>query len=243
MINPCIADTSFLSNFVFTGNAILLQQVLNAPIYLTPVVLDAAEPLGSNFLEDEPLSEILRPLYMAKKHNSSKYLDAELPLQSFIAGYNTLWASVALSEAEVKLAIKFRKGDIWKNCAGSKRITGLDPGEAETIAVAMSRNWTLLIDDQAGVDLARALKPDLSVVRTCQFLVHATESERIKCENAKELFNNQIRKKWGFYAKRPGAKEYLHFRCNPPRCIWQGERAADSRQRALPPASGSSRAP
>lgn len=216
-----LADTSFLSNFVFTGNAVLLQQVLNSPVYVTPVVLDPSEPRGVNFLEEPPLSEILRPLYMAKKHLNSKYLDAELPLQSFIAGHGALWKSVELSRYEEKMAIAFMKGDIWKKCTGSKRITGLDPGEAETVAVAISRNWTLLIDDQAGVELARALKPDLPVIRTRQFLVGAVESGQVKCENAEELFNKQIRKKWGFYAKRPGVKEYLHFCCNPPRCVWQ----------------------
>lgn len=219
--NPCLADTSFLSNFVFTGNAVLLQQVLNAPVNVTPVVLDYSEPIGSNFLEEMPLSEILRPLFMAKKHLNSKYVDAELPLHSFIAGHNTLWKNVVLTNDEEKLALSFRNGEIWKKCAGSKRITGLDPGEAETIAVAISRNWTLLIDDQAGVELAKALNPDLPILRTCQFLVHAVESEQLKCENAEELFNNQIRKKWGFYAKRPGGKEFLHFYCNPPRCQWK----------------------
>jgi hypothetical protein len=219
--NPCLADTSFLSNFVFTGNAALLMQVLNSPIYLTPVVLDPSEQLGSTFLEEPPQSELLKPLYIARKQANSKYVDAELPLQSFITGHNTLWKAIELTRDEERLALSFRKGDIWQSCTGSKRRTGLDPGEAETIAVALSRDWTLLIDVQAGVDLAKALRPKLQIIRTCRFLVHAVELERIQCEDAEALFNNQIRKKWGFYAKRPGTKEYLNFRCNPPRCVWQ----------------------
>ena len=218
---PCLADTSFLSNFVFTGNAALLMQVLNSPIYLTPVVLDPNEPLGSKFLEEAPQSEVLKPLYIARRQTNSKYIDAELPLQSFISGHNTLWRAIELTQDEERLALSFRKGDIWQSCTGSKRRTGLDPGEAETIAVALSRDWTLLIDDQAGVDLAKALRPKLPIIRTCQFLVHAVEFDHIECKSAEALFNIQIREKWGFYAKRPGIKEYLNFRCNPPRCVWQ----------------------
>jgi len=217
---PCLADTSFLSNFVFTGNAILLQQVLNAPVYLTPVVLDPQEPLGSEFLLEQPQSEILKPLFIARKQQNNNYKNAELPLQTFIAGRDTLWRNVVLTSDEERLAVSYRSGDIWKSCPGSKRLTGLDPGEAETIAVAISRHWGLLIDDQAGVELAKALSPELTIVRTCQFLVHAVEKNHLQCESAEDLFNNQICKEWGFYAKRPGHKEFLRFNCKPPRCEW-----------------------
>ncbi len=218
---PCLADTSFLSNFVFTGNAVLLQKALRAPVYLTPVVLDPEEPLGAEFLLEQPQSEILRPLFVARQQQNSKYKNAELPLETFIAGRETLWRSVALTADEERLALSYRNGNIWRSCPGSKRLTGLDPGEAETIAVAISRQWSLLIDDQAGVELVKALCPQLQIVRTCQFLVRAVEKNLLQCESAEDLFNSQICGQWGFYAKRPGQKKYLRFRCNPPRCEWE----------------------
>lgn len=60
---PCVADTSLLSYFVFTGNALLLKQIIGQPVYITPVVLDPTETTGAAFLQREPLSELLRPLF------------------------------------------------------------------------------------------------------------------------------------------------------------------------------------
>lgn len=185
-------------------------------------MLDPHEPLGDDFLKQAPQSELLKPLFKARHENNSKYRPAEIPIQTFVHGQNSLWQSVVLSEEEELLALSYRKGEIWRSCSGSKRVTGLDPGEAETIAVALSRSWGLLIDDQAGVELARILNPNIPIYRTCQFLVQAVNTGLLQCETAQELFNDQMCKRWGFYTKRPKKKEYLRFSCNPARCEWQG---------------------
>ena len=143
---PCVADTSFLSNLVFTGNSSLMRKMLNAPVYITPVVLDPFEPLGTNFLIAEPLSEILRPLFFARQIRSKnnegneKYAEAEIPIQSFVHEKDTIWQPVVLTTEEQELALEFRSPDIWKRCTQSTRRKrlGLDPGEAEALAVSSS---------------------------------------------------------------------------------------------------------
>jgi len=45
LAQPCIADTSLLSNFVHTGYAYLLHRLLPEPVLLSPTVLDPAEVL------------------------------------------------------------------------------------------------------------------------------------------------------------------------------------------------------
>ncbi len=40
---PCLVDTSLLTNFLFSGNALLLNQLIGQPMQITPAILDAAE--------------------------------------------------------------------------------------------------------------------------------------------------------------------------------------------------------
>ena len=226
---PCVADTSFLSNLVLTDNALLMRQVLNAPVNITPVVLDPLEPLGATFLKAEPLSEILRPLFFArqikskKNEGNEKYAQAEIPIQTFVNDKDKMWQPVVLTEDEQKFALEFRSPNIWKHYpeGTTRKRIGLDPGEAEALAVVVKRKWTLLADDQAAVDLAACLAPSPKVVRTCGFLVHAVNRGLLNCQQAERLFNDEICGKWGFYTKRSGSKQHLRFRCNPPQCKWE----------------------
>ena len=40
LTKPCVIDKSLLSNFLYSGNALLLRQLINSSLYITPVVLD-----------------------------------------------------------------------------------------------------------------------------------------------------------------------------------------------------------
>ncbi len=99
----------------------------------------------------------------------------------------------------------------------------LDAGEAEAAAIAVTRKWTFLTEDQASVDLVRALHPDISVVRSCSLLVHAIEVGRIECSEAEVLFNLRMVEDTGVYNIRKsqdGTRERLRLRCDPPGCEW-----------------------
>jgi predicted nucleic acid-binding protein len=79
------------------------------------------------------------------------------------------------------LASEFRSKSIWErirhSCpeltrAGRKRLE-LGAGEAEVVAVAVKRRWTLLLNDQAAVNLVRCLYPEVPILPTCELLYYA----------------------------------------------------------------------
>lgn len=124
---------------------------------------------------------------------------------------------------ELFLARRMRLREIWKETKDVEpRFTkrGLGAGEAEACAVAVKRNWTLLIDDQPAIELLRGLGHSVPHARTCKLLKHAVEKEYIHCEEAMHLFNRKIVDKFGFHATRSKGTERLWFRCNPPGCMW-----------------------
>ncbi|GIW31498.1 MAG: hypothetical protein KatS3mg071_1672 [Meiothermus sp.] len=95
---------------------------------------------------------------------------------------------------------------------------GPHPGEAEAAAIAITRGWTLLADDQAICDLLRCLYPQVPVLRTCALLELAVRAGHISCKKAAHLFN-EVLPTMGFYARSRG--QVLRLRCRPPRCTWE----------------------
>lgn len=219
---PCLVDTSLLTNFLYSGNALLLNQLIGQPMQITPAILDIAEV---DLIDSETAtcaSEVLRPLF-ASEEKQERYKKVRTHIMSFARAGETLWNGVALTKEEYALALSFRDKAIWDKCpAGNrKRKKGLGAGEAEVLAVAISRKWTILLDDQAAVDLLRCLAPDLTVLRTCALLVKAVERKLIDCRSAENLFNEQICGELLFNCKDPESGKYLKFRCDPPRCQWE----------------------
>ena len=219
---PCLVDTSLLTNFLFSGNALLLNQLIGQPMQITPAILDAAEVELIDSDTATCASEVLRPLF-ASEEKQERYKKTRTHIMSFARSGGTMWTGVDLSAEEYGLALSFRDKVIWDKCpSGSrKRKKGLGAGEAEVIAVAISRKWTVLLDDQAAVDLLRCLAPDLPVLRTCALLVEAVQRKLIDCRSAEILFNDQICNELLFNCKDPGSGKLLRFRCDPPRCQWE----------------------
>jgi predicted nucleic acid-binding protein len=219
LTQDCIGDTSCLSYLIFSGHAFLLNEVLKKPIHIPRGILDPEEPKGAAFLREPPLSELLRPLFIARRNKSEKFLKAETFLKQFLHSEGTYWSSIDLTDDELNLALELRKPTAWNDCEKQARIRrGLDSGESE-VAVSITRNWTLFSEDQAAVDLLTCKKPNLKVVRICGFLVHAVERNLIECAKAAELFNKEICGELGFYAKK--GNQCLRLVCSPARCEWQ----------------------
>jgi hypothetical protein len=226
----CIADTSLLNNFVHSGNALLLNRLLRGPVFLSPAVLDRGETLLADFAGTKPSSEFLQPLYRATTLGQSGYRDIAAQVQSFAVRSGDLWEQAEPAQEEVALALHFRsrqiREEVRQRCPDIKRSRiRLGDGEAEAAAIAITRGWTFLTDDQASVDLLRCLYPEVPPARTCTLLRYAAELEHIPCEEAAWAFNHRIVDGLGFWARRGPrtGRERLWLRCDPPRCEWEPE--------------------
>jgi predicted nucleic acid-binding protein len=219
----CIIDTSLLSNFVFTGYAHLLQKLVNGPVLISPAVLDPSETLLPFIYTVAPRCEFLKPLHEIHGDTSETYSAVAPFIQSFALASGSLWQPIELTEEELALAHRFSLREIWKETRNvDPRFTkrGLGAGEAEACAVAVKRNWTLLIDDQPAIELLGGLGHSVPHVRTCKLLKHAVDNDYISCEEAMHLFNDEIVDRYGFHATRSKGAQRLWFRCNPPECAW-----------------------
>lgn len=219
---PCLVDTSLLTNFLYSGNSLLLHQLIGQPMQITPAILDAAEV---DLIDSESAacaSEVLRPLF-ASEEKQERYKGTRTHIMSFARAKGTMWNGVELSTEEYALALSFRQKAIWDKCRPGtrKRKKGLGAGEAEVLAVAISRKWTVLLEDQAAVDLLRCLAPALPALRTCALLVEAVQRKLIDCRSAERLFNDQICNELLFNCKDSDSGKFLRFRCDPPRCQWE----------------------
>jgi hypothetical protein len=224
----CIADTSLLNNFIHSASAWVLDRLLKEPVRLSPTVLDVEETLLPDFPRNEPASEFLRPLYIAGQPGYSDYRKIAPFIQSFALGAGDLWEPVEPSKDELALSARLSsrtiRPEVRRSCPGtSRKRVELDPGEAEAAAIAISRGWTFLTEDQASVELLKCLYPDVPVQRTCTLLVHAVERETLTCEEAANLFNRRMVDDLGFWATRraDGIRQRLWLRCDPARCSWE----------------------
>lgn len=224
----CIADTSLLSNFVNTGYAHLLNQLLGGPVFLSPSVLDDREvvpPLDP--LATEPSSEFLRPLYLSQFRRYADYVPWTSHIRAFALGKGTTWQPTTPTVGELALASSFGdrriRTNVRRRCPEVKGRVELDAGEAEAAAVAVSRSFTFLVDDRAAVQLVRCLYPGVPVLRTCGLLAHAVRKGYLPCDEAADLFNRRLAEEMGFYASRKedGVRRFLQLRCGPPRCVWE----------------------
>jgi hypothetical protein len=149
-------------------------------------------------------------------------------IQSFALGVGDLWEPVEPSKEDLVLATRLSnrtiRSDVRRTCPGiSRKKMELDPGEAEAAAVAITRGWTFLTEDQASVELLGCLYPDVPVQRTCTLLANAVEQETLTCEEAFELFNRRMVDELGFWAtcRAKGTRQRLWLRCDPTRCSWE----------------------
>lgn len=178
-----------------------------------------------------PSSEFLVPLYLSRFPDGSRYRSATAFIRAFALAAGTLWRPVHPTVDELTLAQRFRDKSIRAEVRAAnadlrRKRSELDPGEAESAAIAVSRGWTFLTDDQAAVDVVRSLYPNVPVLRTSGMLVYAAQQGFIDCEEVADLFNLQIKGDLGFYASRKtvsGGREHLFLRCDPPREVWELE--------------------
>lgn len=224
----CIADTSLLNNFVHSASAWVLGRLLKEPVCLSPTVLDVEETLPPTFPRGEPASEFLRPLHMSGQPGYSDYRKIAPFIQSFALGAGELWEPVEPGKDELALAARLSsraiRSEVRRSCPETSRTRlELDPGEAEAAALAISRGWTFLTEDQASVDLLGCLYPHVPVQRTCTLLVHAVGRGTLTCQEASELFNRRVVDELGFWATRraDGTRQRLWLRCDPTRCSWE----------------------
>lgn len=230
LLRHCIADNCLLVNFIHTGYSALLDRLLGEPVRLSPAVLDTQECVLPDLFSRRPASEFLAPLYMSRLPGYSDYTRPASYIQSFALKAGDLWEPAHPTEEELALAAYFRsneaRDELRRRCPEIRRErTKLAMGEAETAAVAISRRWTFLTEDQAAVELVRCLYPDVPVLRTCGLLLHAVERGHIACKEAAHLFNHRLEEEVDFRVSRETdtgtGRERLHLLCDPPRFEWE----------------------
>ncbi len=224
----CIADTSLLNNFVHSGSAYLLDRLLRGPVRLSPVVLDIGETLLPAVPQVEPASEFLKPLWMSRYPEHATYRGIAPFIQDFALSAGELWEPAEPGKDELALAAYFSskrvRADVQDKCPRIRRTrVELHPGEAEAAAIAVSRGWTFLTEDQASVELVQCLYPEVPVLRTCSLLMQAVKQGYLSCEEAADLFNQRIVDELGLwvYRRSDSKRERLWLRCKPLKCVWE----------------------
>ncbi len=205
----CAADTSFLSNFILSGNINLIQSLIQKPILLTPTVLNEEE--SDNFLKKPDSNQYMSELLRSYNCKSIKINQDRVRkyLFEFISLKNILWCSELLSESEIELASILRSYEIKKTYPNYSRKFPLDPGEAEIIAVAINRNLNVLIDDQSGIDLVKCLKNNIQILRTCKIITMAINQGIIDQTLGEDIFNRQICQELNFRCRKKNTNQKL----------------------------------
>jgi hypothetical protein len=237
LIRPCIADNSLLCNFIHAGAAGLLHTLLQGPVHLSPTILDPHEAIqdpqvwkeltpGSEFL-----GQLRRSLELERQVGGRNQPPPDLTyyrrttprILDFTGRQGEQWEPVQPTPEELShaayLSSRAVREDARARCSALKGRIELDSGEAESVAIAAGRDWTLLVDDQAAVNLLKCLYPHVRVLRTCELLVHAALTGTIACPDAADLFNTVIVGELGFHARLAG--KHLRLRCDPTRCSWE----------------------
>lgn len=222
---PSIADNSVLSNLIHAGQQDLLRELLAGPVYLSPTVLDPEEielsPLA--WRERRIASEFLDPLRLAARDETDLDLQVANYIREFAIRIGELWVPLTPNQEELDraayLAGRDVRSEVRRRCPDLIGRINLDAGEAETVAIAAARGMTILVDDQAAVNLLRCLYPEIRFVRTCEMLRCAAENGLRSCDEVAEVFNRRIVEDLGFYARR--GVERLYLRCDPPACVWE----------------------
>lgn len=215
---------------VFSGKSRLLNRVVQGPVRISTATLDIEEvPLKKTESGAliEPICEFLKLTYMSTLPRYRYYGKVGSYAHSFAVCHGELWESVVPTFEELKLAARFRnkriREDVREKLPGIKhRRLELGVGQAEAASVAVTRGWTLLTDDQAAVDLLRALFPCTPTIQTCCLLSYAVGHGLISGAVASEVFNKQI--VHGLGLRLSGKPE----KCDPPKCLWETTRPSST---------------
>ena len=217
--NQCIADTALLHNFVETGHAHLLNRLLNGPVCLSLAVLDYSEYQQRVFDRERPRSEVLSALYSLMNESGPTVHPGVHLIENFVQGEGVLWDPISLDHNELELAFGFRDRSSVRermraaNCSRVRHRGTLSRAGAEAVALALTRNLTLLTEDRAAVDLVKCLYPSVTVLRTSDLLLCAAELGHVTCEEAAHIFNDLLPRVRNYPLPRDGRR--MRLRCHP----------------------------
>lgn len=177
--------------FVDAGYTSLLSALAGGSLFVTPTVLDESE-IPPFVLQ--PSSEFSRGIFHAMERQSELHYARRVQRRTaFLTSEAPVWQSVQLSMAELRQAHYFTTAlarNHAKQANPSARIRRISQGEAECAAVAATRGWVLLTDDNAIVNLINALFPGHPVERISDMLIRAAHEGLIACQDAADLYNN-----------------------------------------------------
>ena len=186
-----VADTVVVNYFVAVGEFELLRQLLGGCVQVPRAVFDPDEPED---IADEAASELRRGLrlhqFRAKDRGIGKELRERsaraLPHLERLADHASHGEIVALQLSLDEMRIYARLRDA-QYVTRYGPVTGLGHGEAAAIAIAVTRGFGFASDDQDAIKVARALAPDMAILRIRALLMDAVTKGLIDKERAKAI--------------------------------------------------------
>jgi len=196
----CIADTMVLVMFVDAGHASLLSALAGGSVFVAPSVID---PTETPLFVRQPIAEFTRGIYRAQQDLSlSLHATRVQRRTAFYQAVGSAWLPVTLSVAELRTTQYLASPTARKTARGivpTLKARHVGAGEAESAAVAITRDWTLWIDDSAIVNLLAALYPGHPVERISDLVIRAAHEGLIGCQEAADLYNDVFRDRLGLW--------------------------------------------
>jgi len=191
-----VADTVVVNYFLSVGAFDLLARLLGGGVRVPRAVFDPDEPES---LADSAVSELRAGLRLHRRRAGDERLPRVLRARSSRAlpHFETLpdlaasgrLAALDLSDVELRVFARLRSVDYVRQFG---RVAGLGRGEAAALAIALSRGWALATDDQDAIEVARAIRPGLSIHRIRALLLDAVARRLVAMSEAKALHRAMV---------------------------------------------------
>lgn len=199
---PVVADTVVVNYFLAVGEIQVLAQLWGGVIHIPRAVFDPDEPDDA---PEEALSELRRGLHLHRRRvvdplTSEPVLSRSQAALPHFEQLSVLATGplriVELTDAELIVFSSLRDP---QTASKYELVAPLGAGESAALAVAVERGWRLATDDQAAVDVAKRLMPELRPLRIRALLQAAVDAGLVTIARAREI--HEAMKAAGFWDK------------------------------------------
>jgi hypothetical protein len=178
--DPSVIDTVVIQYFLLVGRADLLLRLLGTPLRLPRVVFDPDEPKGTPPLAMSELSRAI-DYYERRSRDPSRTDDERVAAAQAQRRLALVRESHARGDVEV-VDMTEPERTVFAALTDSAQVEGfglsfpLDPGEAACVAIALTRAWTIVTDDDDALTAVRSRHATHPYERIRRLLVRAARS-------------------------------------------------------------------